>query len=1474
MTPEQPHEASIAVPARVPGWFRRRRTVIALVVVVALLVVLGIVFHPAVQTHVAREQLGARLDAFAVERLHVLPWRARVRGLDMRHEGLELRVREAAVGYSPWRMLFDVLGVRWLEARGVELDVSDVPASEARGEPFGGLFAVLSKGYGVELGTLAARGRVRFDAERSLRFFVTGGGLAPEASGELELDVTVSDATDDSRVEVAGTVTLAQLEPGRFETAAADVLVRALSPRLPREEWLEVSATAAPVEVRRLDDDGEPDGWTVTGDRFRLAIAKPGDAGNLASVSVTGTLDGRRGQLAGTYEIAAGDDLVTFYLEDVLLPVFAQTGGGDWRFDLRTLALGVAYRGEVSVSGLERILGENEALPEGLILEHSFALEAGPDAVTLEAFDAVLRVPPGDTVFSFALEAPLEAATAEPLAVLAPKRVVGHVALDGMPLEWLNGLLPEPWLQGGMLAGAFDLRTGDGALELVPTEGLHVAAAELDAALGVQGPLGVHLAPTLAWTESRVRVRVPRAKVVAGETSLGALGLSAVLDTTADTAPSPDVKLDAEFDLNAIAAAIPALRAPLADQPLPAGLTARIDGDLSVNAARVRVRTLEVSLRQHDAHPILVARVLQPFAVALDAGGPAIRNPEGELALLSFDDLDLAWLDPLWSGGSLSGRLAAGEMAVEAGGAGTLEVRARRALDFRDVAVATPEGPLVDALALTVSPEVDYAPGAVDLRYRALEVRVDGQRLASGQGDARVPLPRGNGEAEGAGESPGEAADTPVPTSASGSLALTLAALQRVPALAEAVRRLPAERNWRLEFDYDVSGDAERIDVAALDARLAIDAQTHVRIRNEAPLVVRPRIAADEALAQHLTGALTAELSGLSSAVLGDLLPLGELAFDDVSTLAVLRSDGAVLTADTSRPLVLSGVRLGRGASATLAPFTVEAAASLNAAGARAQATLEALKVTFDAFPERPAIDGTLAFVLEPAHLIPLRRLDASLEGHLPPLLAQPAVMPGHRLRDGRFRLEVTVADDGAIVSDAVLDGLESSEPLAIAHAEAHAEGALAADGKGFRFQMPVSGQGRSGETDGLLVASYAPEGEDKALLELAFTSQRFLLNDVLATLDAVAAPRNKAARTADDKGEAGDAPAAAPGVEPDDTPFWDVLPYDTRFAYYVRDLYYTDYVIFNDVTGDIGITSDRLAFDSLAGRFHASPMRFDGALEFAGETRKPYQLELEGTLTDFDLNQFFTELVPGDKPRVEGLFSVAVNGYGASPNMAQFRNELLFDMRLKSREGLFRPLPPGSGLMAGASDVLGIVGEGLSYMPTGGFGAGALSRLVNYIAVIDYDRIDIHVERDETRDIAIRRFLVQSPTVSLTASGGIDYVDGVDILQSPLSLNAQLNMSGKGAAILYSMDLLSDEQDDYGYYLGPQFRIRGTPADAESNFDEIVTAAADGTLKGGITRPLSGLIGNIKHRWFGDEPDPYSGPPATDPPAGEPAGP
>jgi len=72
----------------------------------------------------------------------------------------------------------------------------------------------------------------------------------------------------------------------------------------------------------------------------------------------------------------------------------------------------------------------------------------------------------------------------------------------------------------------------------------------------------------------------------------------------------------------------------------------------------------------------------------------------------------------------------------------------------------------------------------------------------------------------------------------------------------------------------------------------------------------------------------------------------------------------------------------------------------------------------------------------------------------------------------------------------------------------------------------------------------------------------------------------------------------------------------------------------------------------------------------------------------------------------------------------------------------------------------------------------------------------------------------------------------------------------------LHSLNLLEDEQDPYGYWKGPEIKAWGTIFNTKSNLEEVISTAGKGAVLGGITRPISGLRGDIKHLWFShDEP-------------------
>jgi hypothetical protein len=469
----------------------------------------------------------------------------------------------------------------------------------------------------------------------------------------------------------------------------------------------------------------------------------------------------------------------------------------------------------------------------------------------------------------------------------------------------------------------------------------------------------------------------------------------------------------------------------------------------------------------------------------------------------------------------------------------------------------------------------------------------------------------------------------------------------------------------------------------------------------------------------------------------------------------------------------------------------------------------------------------------------------------LPAMLDQPAILPGHTLKAGRLDTSVRIDPDGKLASLTRIHELQGKKELPLESLELQVDGRLEPDGS-FRIKAPLRTVGKSGSSDLLLAAAHSEREGANDDLDIDINSELFYLNDILNTLKAIAGRKQSGKAKEKPQASAEELAAAeAQDLLPDERAFW-ATPYNRHATYNIRQLYYTDYLVIHDIKGRGDFTPERLSLEDFEAHFHDSPIRLNAVMTFTPGD-EPYDLDLQAGVEQFDLAKFFRELVPDSKPRAEGLFNVSLNASGKSPNMSQYRNQLFFDMRLQSRDGTFRLLDPDSALVSGTTGFAGAIGEGVSYIPTGLFGLGAVSRLVKYIKEIDYDKIDMQLLRDETRDVQIKRYVVQNPEILMTATGGIEYQEGVDIMQSPLTMDAKLDFRDKGAAIMYDLDLLQKEKNAYGYWKGPDIKFRGTPAVSESNLDEIITKAGNAAILGGITRPISGLIGNIRYRWLDD---------------------
>ena len=1418
---------------------RRRYQQVILGLAIVLFVATVVLFTPSVQKKIVLSQAQDHTKSFAVEHLHILPWSVTVEGLQLSMDNIDLVAEHVNVSFCITKLFWRVLHIDELKVSSLAIKLQEGQSTQDNLN-FPGLFAAINHGYRLAIEELTLDLILDLPDETSVALEIPNGALFADERGALAINVNLNSPTNNLSVSTSGELAITQSATGIIDEIAAQFEI-ALSVEQPpvngeanelKNITLNLDSTFRPWLSEPQPQTSDSQSPRIIGDLISLGIKIPNAAVPGIDFSSDTTFEISKQRFGGQYKLAVSEPWVEQIIGNATAPAMSESGTGGFAFELGELGLTLDYQGDTKFTTLERLFKDNPVLPDYLRFHKSLSLESDLRQVMVRTLETGLTASDDSKLLTLALTDPIEFPIAEPFAAIADDKNIGRFDVQEIPMEWLGGFVPDATLRDGRLSGNFLLKTHQGSLQLIPEDDLAISATSIQARELPEQVVSLSMRPRATLSQDAFSANVDELRLLVGEEQAVAAGVQIDLPLTGEDS-AMRLRANASALLDRIKNLV--VLGDLPERyPTPNELSANVDLDVLIRPQSITFNQANLKLAQSD-NELITAESLQTFTVPLK-GEFTVDYQPGRLASIELQDIDLNWANPYLGELLINGELSGASFSLEHGENNSFAVIANKSMQISAFALAKDGDRIIENIFARLNPTISLQKDKLVFDYKATRINHGRAKLLSADGSATISrTPEGF---------------DPTRVSLDGKLSAYLNELAGLPLASAIVDYEFGKTKWQVNLDYDIDYGDKQILLTDFDATVSANKKPRLTASSQGVVRIKPQIGKDEPLAQHATGKFEMAVKSLTAAEIADLVPLSGFEFDALDAQVLVSSDGSTLSAKFEQPISLSKAQLKTDDGPLINPFNLVLKGGLRTSGDNLDALLDEIRLSFVGNDNQPAVDGDMAFHIKPARTVPLEAMSANFRGNIPVILNQPAILPAHSLSGGVYQLSAQVHPNGEITGDAKFGELVAGEPLAVTEFSAKIDGNLADDGVGFNFSMPIVGQGKTGSSDGLLVALLDASKQDETDLVLDFSSETFYLNDLLAAIAAITS------KTAATNGEKNAAPAKLT-EEADTKAFWDLLPLDSTLSYEIKQLYYTDYVIFNDVGGTISIQPQIMELQQLTAYFHDSPMTFNGGLTFLPKTPAPYDVKLLGTVTDFNLSQFFSELVPGVKPRAEGLFGVSIKAFGTSPNMPQFRNNLFFDMRLQSRDGLFRPLPPDSSLMLGASDVLGVVGEGLSYMPTGGFGAGALSRLVNYIKEIDYDVIDMQITRGDSRDIIIEQFLVQSPTVRLTADGGIDYEYGKDVLDSPLTLDAQMNMSGKGAAILYSMALLDDEQDDHGYYHGPEFEIRGSANEPLSNFAEIISIGAKGTVAGGVTRPISGLIGNVKHRWFGDETKP-----------------
>ncbi len=1436
---------------------KRPRYAVPLVLLVVLAVACGVVFHPAFQKKMLLEHVGPLVDSLEIGSVHLTPWSLDFDRVRVGYRGGKFQAAHGALRFCLLDLLRRNLDVESLVLHGAQADLREFKAAETQSPPappagpFPGILGSLDQGFSYTLLHADVNLEVQLPGQRSLAATLTGLGIRPEALGMLTLTARFNTGKPNDHLGLTSRMFLTQQRHGRFPALEAFLHFKAALAALPRAEQADLTLNAQAAGGAAGGQAGH------RAERWLLTLRQDDNSGKQRSaLELHGDYDGNDGQFAGSYRLTANERLVQPYAGTTRIPSAEEALSGALDFNLADLTGSMTFVSDLLVSGLRKTEGGAQ-LPEYLRLKNNFRVALLPDLqLRVETIDSGMTDDRRRTNLTTKLPADLHVPLQNISGFMRQENTLLEFDLPEIPLTWCNAFLPGNPITGGNLTGAFTV-TNDpsSALHIKPRTPLRITALGIRQADGTgYRDLDVSAMPAVTYAGNTLHIALDKVAITAGTRQLGGAGARVTLPLDKNHKGSISAQLDADLNVRNFADFLAGR--PRHDRNLPRHLELSATARLRQRHGTIEVSQLDAGVTKDHRTRLLALQLKQPLRLADTQDGRQLRNDKGTLAALTVSDIRLGWFSGFLPGTTLQGNLHRARLELRADGPGRFRLAASAPLRLDHVTVSGKQGPLLEQVGVSLRPELRVADGTT-IGYRDLDIRAQEQPLLSGNG--RITLPGRKGQ----------------PLRAAGRLTAELQGLSQQPVIAGLLQAAVTEP-VRLESDYRLALYANHVDIDRLSASLRYqDSEPRLSLQADSGIRVRTRLGRRQSELGRARGRITLTAHNLDAVPFAKILAARGLSFHSANGKLQLSSDGRAMTLDTVEPLEITGVSLHSGTATLLQPFTLHVDSGMQVEGDRLHAQLKPFSVTFDRDKGAHTLDGTVDLVLTGnGDRVRAGPIDADLKVRLPALLDQPVLLPGHTLTRGELDTVVKLDADGRLSASARVHDLQARQALPLQELVWQADGHIDPDGS-FAIKAPLTTQGKSGNSSLHIAATHSMHAADNDEVTVNIDSPMFYLNDVLNTLRAIGGKQAATGAAAQRKrgAQQENVATAADATQPDTRAFWDHTGYSTRIRFNMDKLYYTDYLAIQDIHAHAELSHGRLALRDFTARFHASPLSADGTLDFIpGAT--PYDLRLNAGVNQFDLARFFRELDPRAQPRAEGLFDVSLVAFGKSPNMAQYRNNLYFDAHLHSRKGLFRLLDPNSPLVQGSTGLAGGIGEVVSYVPTSLFGLGTVSRLVNYIKVIPYDKIDIHLTRDASRNVQIREYVVQSPEILFTASGGIQYQPGKDVLHSPLAMDARLGVRDKGAAILYDMDLLKSGKDAWGYSQGPDIQFRGTPANPVSNLDDIISRAAQGMILGAITRPISGLIGNIRYRWFGNRKPPVEYRPGESPQAAPPAAP
>ena len=702
----------------------RRLLIVLLVLLVVVVMAATLAFTPAVQRWLVLRAAGGRPGLqLAVERLAVRPGSVTLHHLDLNWPQGRLTLADATAELSLWDLVVhrrvtlgrtSVVGLKVDLASAAGRDPAAMAggaaplatAAAVAGAPvifpaFDGVFKHLRLPVPVTLAQCHVEAEVAYPQRAGMaaghaRVTLDGGHFAPGQEAKFDFDAVLDNpdpAAPVATVEARGTLTVALDARGEFLRFNTRTEAAARGPKLATparlQAYVALERTAAGETYAALLD-------SLDGPAPRHLL-------NLNVDYVAGSA-----QLAGTWQVAAGDrDLAPFTL-GLALPEFSAVGEGRFEFHPGTQAARLAGRLSGSCSRLEVVDARLREF-DGLSVATNFDVDY--DGNRVRVVDLLAKVSGRKPLLTLQSIQPfaLELSTHQLLAA-DPQKELLRAEVEGLPVSWLRPFLPAGLaIEGGELTGAFGAAVRDQSLWLHTLTPLGVERLAVTSGGRVLLPASdLTLQADVEHSRHATRVQLQR------------LSLRTATGDALDAQGELETKTGGVAGRASVEGRLPALLAAYA----PVGpVQARGSTEFSVAGNTVHIDQLALSVLTMEGRTMVSLTTAEAFS--FDTASRQLTTASGrpgEVLRLQLDQVPLAFLQPWLGGLDVGGDVADGGLSLSTR-AGRLSLATVSPWRLEGVALGGGGRRWLQGLTVELQPSAEYSADGLKASLAGIRVR-------------------------------------------------------------------------------------------------------------------------------------------------------------------------------------------------------------------------------------------------------------------------------------------------------------------------------------------------------------------------------------------------------------------------------------------------------------------------------------------------------------------------------------------------------------------------------------------------------------------------------------------------------------------------------------------------------------------------------------------------------------------------------